>query len=394
MTDDPVDIVVIGAGIHGAGVAQAAAAQGHSVRVLEQTAIAGATSSRSSKLIHGGLRYLETGQFRLVRESLAERALLLRLAPELVRMIPFHVPIYRETGRRPWQLRAGLSLYALFAGAGSGKFSTVARREWAELDGLDTRGLQQVFRYHDAQTDDRALTRAVMASAQALDAELLCPAAFLHAELVDDGCIIDYHAAGRQRQCRARVLVNAAGPWVNDVLTQVSPRPSPQSIERVQGTHLVLDGRLARGVYYMEAPQDRRAVFAIPWRDRILLGTTETRYDGDPAQVVPLAAEQRYLLECFGHYFPAWRDDPQARIVEAFAGLRVLPAGGGPAFTRSRETLLHIDRPTHPRVLTIYGGKLTTYRATAGKVLQRVKQSLPPRTARADTATLPLYPQA
>ncbi|HUR29342.1 MAG TPA: FAD-dependent oxidoreductase, partial [Planctomycetota bacterium] len=170
------DLVVVGAGILGAGVAQAAAAAGASVLLLEEREIACGTSSRSSKLIHGGLRYLETAQFGLVRESLAERKILLAIAPHLVRLVDFHVPIYRTTRRRPWQLRAGLSLYSALGGFGrDSRFQKLARHEWSSLDGIATKDLQAVFRYRDGQTDDAALTRAVVQSAVALGCELRMP---------------------------------------------------------------------------------------------------------------------------------------------------------------------------------------------------------------------------
>ena len=167
------DLVIIGGGIHGAGIAQAAAARGLSVMVLEQSGIASGTSSRSSKLIHGGLRYLESGQFALVRECLHERTLLLKLAPQLVKLKSFYIPVYRDTTRRPWLLHLGLSLYALLGGLHPAvRFCRVPQSRWRNLDGLDTAQLEAVFQYNDAQTDDAALTRAVMRSAQQLGAQL------------------------------------------------------------------------------------------------------------------------------------------------------------------------------------------------------------------------------
>jgi glycerol-3-phosphate dehydrogenase len=142
------DVAIVGAGIHGAGIAQAVGAAGHSALLLEQSDVAYGSSSRSSKLIHGGLRYLESGQYSLVRESLKERALMLKLAPGLVKMQRFYIPVYAHTRRRPWQLRLGLSLYALLAGfTPQARFGTVPRREWQQLDGLDTANLQAVFWY-------------------------------------------------------------------------------------------------------------------------------------------------------------------------------------------------------------------------------------------------------
>lgn len=391
MADNHFDIVVIGAGIHGAGVAQAAAAGGYSVLVLEQAGIASGTSSRSSKLIHGGLRYLETGQFALVHECLRERDLLLKLAPELVWLRPFYIPVYRDTTRRPWQLRLGLGLYAAFVGFGrDSRFSSLGRRRWDELDGLEIGGLQHVFQYRDAQANDAGLTCAVMHSAQSLGARLVVPATFTAAELRERDCVVDYAHNGREHRCTAGVLVNAAGPWVSRVLRRITPRVAGPALDLIQGTHIVIDGKLSQGVYYMEAPRDRRAVFAMPWQGKILVGTTETPFEGDPASVDPRPEEQDYLLETLGHYFPAYRTKDRVRVLDTFAGLRVLPAGKGRAFGRPRETVLHTDRRSRPRMVTVYGGKLTVYRSTAQKIIKRLAKSLPRRRAVASTRDLPL----
>ena len=380
------DLVVIGAGIHGAGAAQAAAAAGHSVLVLEQSGVASATSCRSSKLIHGGLRYLESGQLNLVRESLRERDILLRIAPQLVRLVPFHIPIYRHTARRAWQIRAGLSLYALLGNLRRHAwFASLARSQWDELDGLATENLQAVFRYQDAQTDDAALTRAVMHSAQSLGAELVVPGEFLAAQRTANGYAVRYRTPQGEAESHCTALVNAAGPWINSVLARITPRVPPAAIELVQGTHIVLDGPLQRGAYYTEA-EDGRAVFVMPWRSMTLVGTTETRFSGDPAQVRPLTAEVEYLLRTFRRYFP--ERDMQVR--DQFAGLRVLPLAHGAAFHRPRETLCGTDAPEQPHLVSIYGGKLTGYRATAQKALALLRAVLPVRPGRADTATLQL----
>ncbi len=384
------DLVIIGGGIHGAGTAQAAAAAGYRTLLLEQTALASGTSSRSSKLIHGGLRYLETGQFGLVRESLRERAILLRIAPELVRLIPFNIPLYRTTRRRPWQIRAGLVLYAGLAGLGpTARFRTLPHREFDHLDGLDAAGLQAVFRYQDAQTDDAALTRAVMRSAIALGAELAMPARFTAARFENAAWTIEYLAGGRPADTRARLLINAAGPWAAKVLAAITPRPPPPAVELVRGTHIALPGRLAEGAYYLEAPADGRAVFALPHGADTLVGTTEAPYRGDPAEVRPSRAECAYLCAVAGHYFPRLAG---ARPSGEFAGLRVLPAVAGRPFGRSRETLFAAFPPAAPRLFSIIGGKLTTYRASAEKLVRCLAPHLPKRQRRGDTRTLPLTP--
>lgn len=385
------DVVVVGAGIHGAGVAQAAAAAGHSVLILEQQAPAHGTSSRSSKLIHGGLRYLESGQFHLVRKSLLERTLMLRNAPDLVHLVPFYIPVYRTTRRRPWALRIGLSLYAVLGGFGPGtSFGSVRRRQWDQLDGLDTEDLDAVLVYHDGQTDDAALTRAVVRSAVQLGADVAIPASFIAAELEPDGVHVAYAVDGESRHCHARVLVNAAGPWATQVLERVTPRQQPAAVELVQGAHIALAGSTHRGIYYVEAPQDGRAVFVMPWHGHTLVGTTETPFRGNPDDVRPLPEEVAYLTAIVRHYFPRYRSREPLDIVESFAGLRVLPAAKGGAFGRSRETLLEVDRRDKPRLLTIYGGKLTGWRAAAEHALQRLGPSLPAARRRADTRRLKL----
>src|SRR6202035_3012925 len=234
------DVVIIGGGIHGAGVLQAAAAAGHKALLIERQALASGTSSKSSKLIHGGLRYLESGQFALVRESLHERAVLLRIAPELVELKPFFIPVYRDTRRRPWQLKLGLWMYALLGGFdASTRFGTVPKRDWSSLDGLETQGLEAVIRYHDAQTDDASLTRAIVQSALSLGAELAMPASFAAATLTDDGGTVTYSEDGSKLEFAPRVLVNAAGPWAPHVGGAIHPAIPIPDVDLVQGTHIV-----------------------------------------------------------------------------------------------------------------------------------------------------------
>lgn len=388
------DVVVIGGGIHGAGVAQAAAARGYSVLVLEQSALAAGTSSRSSKLIHGGLRYLESAQFNLVRECLHERALLLRNAPELVELKPFYIPVYSETHRSSWQIHAGLSLYSTLGGLGQDtRFKIIPPREWVKLDGLDLEDLQKVFRYYDAQTDDRRLTEAVMRSALSLGAELAMPARFVGAERRDKGYRVRYLADLQELECEAGLLVNAGGPWVNDILKEITPKVTPLAIDLIQGTHVILEGTVSQGIYYMESPEDRRAVFVMPWQGKLMVGTTESFFHGNPAKVIPLAKEKAYLLQALGYYFPRYRFTTHKEIVDAFAGLRVLPKTDGAAFSRPRDTLFHTDDPQDPRLVSIYGGKLTAYRATAERLMHQFAFVLPDKRPVADTRELKLSPQ-
>src|SRR5690606_6182914 len=326
------DLVVIGAGIQGAGVAQAAAAAGYSVLVLEQTAIAAGTSSKSSKLIHGGLRYLESAQFSLVRESLRERALLLKLAPELVKLRALHIPVYRDSTRSPLTIRAGLSLYSLLAGPDkSARFSRLPKAEWQSLSGLRQSDLRAVFRYYEAQTDDAALTAAVLRSAQQMGAELLIPARFIAADISANACRVDYKIHEREYTVNCAVLVNCSGPWATNVLARITPTLPLPPVELVQGSHLLLPPLLEQ-YFYLEAPQDQRAVFVLPWKEKLLVGTTETVHEGAPEAAQCLDLERDYLLKTLLHYFPHL--DMSQAIVNSFSGLRVLPRGNKQAFSR------------------------------------------------------------
>jgi glycerol-3-phosphate dehydrogenase len=383
------DVIIIGGGIHGAGVLQAAVAAGHSALLIERAGLAAGTSSRSSKLIHGGLRYLESGQFALVRESLRERAIHLRIASELVELKSFYIPVYRDTRRRPWQLKIGLWIYALLGGFDAAtRFGSVPRSEWPQLDGLKTLDLDAVIHYHDAQTDDALLTRAVVKSAVTLGAELAMPARYSRAILNEDGVTVTYIAAGATVECKGRVLINAAGPWAMQAARAVEPAIPVPDVDLVQGTHIVIPQPLAAGIYYVESPTDGRAVFVMPWGGATLIGTTETAYRGDPDDVHPLPAEEEYLLAVVRHYFPALSGLTRDDISERFAGLRVLPAATQTAFDRSRETIFTTDRDVRPRVLCIYGGKLTGWRAAAAHVMQRISPSLPAAVKRAETDLL------
>ena len=222
-------------------------------------------------------------------------------------------------------------------------------------------------------TDDRALTRAILHDAGSLGAEIRFNTTFEHAAFDPEACRADCFGPAGKETITARAVVNAGGPWVNRILEHVTPRPTPLDIELVQGTHIIVPGSLKQGIYYLEAPRDRRAIFIMPWRDQIMIGTTETPYRGDPADVRPLEEEQTYLLEVYNHYFSRkLRPDD---VIASFAGLRVLPASHTRAFNRSRDTILHCDDNT-PRLLSIYGGKLTSHAHTAAEVMKRLAKIL------------------
>jgi len=383
------DVAIIGGGIHGAGVAQAAAAAGYRTLLIEREHWAAATSRASSKLIHGGLRYLESAQFRLVYHSLRERQRLFRNAPTLVEPVPFYIPIYKQTRRRPWQIRIGLSLYALLTGfARHARFRSVPRHEWGGLGGLLQNDLQAVFQYWDGQTDDAALTRAVVASAEKLGARCIEHCQFIGAQKSGDGFTLQLQLSGKIWKCTATTIVNATGPWVNDTLQRCTPAPTPRAISLVKGSHIVLPHSHLGGIFYLEAPRDSRVIFAMPWQGKTLIGTTETEVKN--ADSTPSEHEVSYLLETLHRYFPHLPYTPRD-VIDRFAGVRVLPAGNERAFNRARESVIESFDNGSARIVTIYGGKLTTYRHTAELTLAQLKTTLPKRKPIADTKTLNLY---
>jgi glycerol-3-phosphate dehydrogenase len=385
---DYVDVAVIGGGIQGCGVAQAAAAAGYRTVLLEKTALAHGTSSKSSKLIHGGLRYLESAQFSLVRQSLYERELLIRNAPDLVNYTKFYLPVYKSSSRHRLTILSGLSLYALLGNLQPRAcFRRVPPPQWSNLDGLERRGLQAVYQYWDGQTDDVALTRAVMASAQQLGAHLLCPASVEQVHYQSGEYHIAYQHGSQSGLLRASTVINAAGAWVDAVHARIKPNTDFPAIELVQGTHLILQQTAPSGIYYLESPTDRRAVFVMPWYGQTLIGTTETAYHGDPEQVSATEHEIDYLRNIARHYFPQLNDT----VVKQFSGLRVLPAGKQSMFHRPRETVM-FTAPTLPGYIALIGGKLTGYRATAEKVVTLLQRALPAKSPLADTKTLRIEP--
>jgi glycerol-3-phosphate dehydrogenase len=371
------DLIIIGAGINGAAIARESTLEGMDVCLIEQfDKPARGTSSKSSKLIHGGLRYLESFEINLVYECLSDRRRLLELYPELVRLENFYIPIYKNTSRASFIVRIGLLLYAILGGGmAANRFSSIPRSRWSELDGLNTRDLKHVYKYYDAQTDDAELTTVILNEAIEEGARVLFNAEFKECLVTKSGVTVTCQQGQDTVTLQAKYLVNAGGPWVNHVLQRCQPAVNHIEIDLVQGTHIELPGRLAQGIYYLEAPQDRRAVFAMPWKDHIMVGTTESLYQGDPADVAPTQAEIDYLLTVYNHYFSNHGTSvTSSDVTDSWAGLRVLPRSESSVFSRSRETIFHKDDEKHPRIFSIYGGKLTSHYSTARKLLKLLKR--------------------
>lgn len=367
------DLIIVGAGIHGASVAHEAVLTGLRVLLIEQyDRPARGTSSKSSKLIHGGLRYLESLELNLVYECLSDRRRLLEKYPDLVRLQKFYIPVYRDTSRSRLIIRTGLGLYALLGGMRrENRFHSLAKEQWQELDGLRTDDLLAVFQYYDAQTDDALLTERLIQEADKSGAEILFNAEFLQCNAGGDAVTVKFKYGNEYLTRNARYLINAAGPWVNEVVAGCKPAFKELEIDLVQGTHIEVPGQLLKGIYYLEAPQDRRAVFAMPWKGHIMVGTTEALHTGPASGPAPTEKETEYLLSIYNHYFSQVRNKiTPDEIIDSWSGLRVLPKSDSNPFKRTRETIFLPDNKNNPKIYSIYGGKLTSHYSTAIKLLK------------------------
>ncbi len=361
------DLLVVGAGIVGARVALDAAAHGARVALLDAADFGGATSSASSKLVHGGLRYLPAGDVRLVREShLERRALLDHVAPHLVRPLAFVLPVYRGGPHRATTIAAGLLTYAALSGFRHSQARMVGPAAARRLvPSLRTEGMRTAGVYEDAQTNDSRLTLATVAGAARAGATVVNHLPVTEVETVDGG-ITAVRAGGLRVRCRA--VVNAAGPWVDQVRLLEDPRARP--IARLsKGVHVVVD-QPEPWAAALTVPVDRgRVAFAVPWEGMLLLGTTDTEYEGDPAAVAAEPEDVDTVLREAAAGLPAEVLRREA-VRFMFAGLRVLPRVAGDTARASRDEVVQIGPAG---MVSVAGGKLTTHRRIALNVLRRME---------------------
>jgi glycerol-3-phosphate dehydrogenase len=373
------DLLVIGGGIHGAAIARDAAGRGLKVMLAEKGDYACATSSASSKLIHGGLRYLEQLELALVRESLVERAGLLKTAPHLVEPMRFLLPIYGWQKRPALLLHAGLALYDLLSiGDGLPPSGRLKPQEIAELLRLRRDDLNTVLHYHDCQTDDARLVLALLLDARARGADILNRRAVTRIEPLANGYTVELDERGVKRRVDARFIVNAAGPFVAAVDAMSSIAPPLRPLRLVRGSHIVLNmPEPGQADAYTLQDREDRAIFVLPWLDQrfLIVGTTEVPQCGDPAATASSAEEQNYLLDAYNRYF-ARAEGPAttADVVWSFAGVRALQDDGAqkPSRLTRRPALASVANGTGGFV-TLYGGKLTTHRAFAEDVLDALR---------------------
>ena len=401
MATEPVDVLVIGGGITGAAIARDAALRGFRTALVEKGDFGSGTSSASSRLIHGGLRYLEQSDFRLVLEASRERRVLLRIAPHLVRPLPFVFPLYRGARVPPWKLRCGLWLYDLLAA-----FRNVQVHRWlgrkATLrlePGLRERGLKAAGLYYDAQTDDARLVLATMRSAAqagALVANYVEAVSLLKPDGRVRGATVRDLLNDETRTIRALIVVNACGPWVDELRRLDEPGADPL-LRLTKGAHVAVPRQRLGNTHAitLTSPIDGRVMFVLPWGDaeQSYIGTTDTDEAVSPDDVRATAEDVIYLLRSANAFFPQARLSPND-VVATWAGLRAL--------LRSERTVAPSQVSREHRItesasglLTIAGGKLTTHRVMAQELGDLVAARLRaldgrPRAPRPPTHRLPL----
>jgi glycerol-3-phosphate dehydrogenase len=364
---DSFDLLVIGGGINGAAIARDAAGRGLDVLLVEKDDLAGHTSASSSKLIHGGLRYLEQYEFRLVRESLHEREILLRTAPHLVRPLKFVLP--DPPGGRPfWLIRAGLLLYDLLAGRGSLPRSRSVGSKDAEL-GTPLKPGFSLATYWDAWVDDSRLVVLNAVDAHERGAEIATRTELLSARRDGDAWTATLSGG---RIVAARMIVNAAGPWVADVLKGHLGADTKSRARLIKGSHIVVP-RLWQGdhAYILQNAADGRVVFALPYGDRSLIGTTDIPVER-PEDAVISEAEIAYLCAAANAYFV--RQTEPGDVTWSYAGVRSLyDDGEAEAKDVTRDYHLELDPAPGAKLLSVFGGKITTARHLATEALDRLR---------------------
>jgi glycerol-3-phosphate dehydrogenase len=372
MTERDFDALVIGGGVNGCGIARDLAGRGLSVLLAEKADLAQATSSSSSKLIHGGLRYLEMYEFRLVREALAEREVLLKSAPHIIWPLRFVLP-HRPEMRPRWVIRAGLFLYDHLARRatlpGAESFATAGHALAAPLK----RGIAHAYAYSDAWVEDARLVVLCALDAARRGADIRPRTEFVAAERGAEGWTATLRGTdGAGLRVRAKALVNAAGPWVERA---VGGAPAAGKVRLVRGSHIVLPRLYAGEHAYILQNDDRRVVFVIPYEGKYsLVGTTDVPHEGDPSEAVCTPEEAAYLCRAVSNQFE--RPVSPGDIVWSYSGVRPLfDDGADNPSAVTRDYVLKLDEAAAP-LLTVYGGKITTFRRLAEEAADKLVRAL------------------
>jgi len=368
---DKYDLVVIGGGINGVGIAADAAGRGLRVALFEQADLGGATSTASSKLVHGGLRYLETGEYGLVRKALKESQLLLELAPHLIEPIDIYLP-YQQHLRPWWMIRTGLFLYNHLASRPS--YPTAKALRFGEDNPLRS-DLNHGFSFSDGQVDDARLVVLNACQARRFGADIFVRNQVIKLEEESDHWTVGIRnmESEKDQQFQARAIVNAGGPWVSSLFKNLTGKTPRRQVKMVKGSHILVPATYPGKQAYMLQNEDGRIAFVIPYQGQFtMLGTTEAEFDGNPAQAEISSQETDYLLEIYNSYFAQAID--REDIVYTWSGVRPLIDDRETTATKtSRDFQLIFENTSRP-LLSVYGGKLTTYRLLAEKTVDMLAE--------------------
>ena len=364
------DVIIIGAGINGCGIARELAMSGKTVTVIDKSAIGSGTSSKSSRLIHGGLRYLETLQFKLVHESLMDRQELLRLYPDLVKMKSFYIPIYKPSPRPAWMIWFGLKFYDVLSGKNKQHHSRVIPRKEFSVHAASFKqeGLKAVFHYYDAKTNDLQLTQRVAQDAIAYGANFYKNT---HISSITNNNNL-FTVRTSQGDFTAPVLINAPGPWIDEVNRKFE-FPAKFSIRKISGIHIILDGLLTQDLMFMQTKQ-KRIFFVIPepTNNQTIIGTTEREETVSIDKVTVCEEDIEYLIKNINNYLKPGFQILRQNVKNAYIGIRPLVAEANNPTNLSREYELDIHKFGDATLLHVFGGKLTTYLSLARKVKKKL----------------------
>ncbi len=372
---DHFDLLVVGGGINGVGIARDATGRGLSVLLVEKDDLASHTSSASTKLVHGGLRYLEMYEFRLVAESLREREVLLRAAPHIIWPLRFVMP--HEPSMRPkWMLRAGLFLYDRIGGAMSLPGSKAIDLTIPPHRGVLQDRLRKGFEYSDCWVEDSRLVVLCAMDAAARGAKILCRTRCEQLERQADSWTATLHDAAGERRVSAKAVVNAAGPFVDNVAKQALGAGTPSHLRLVKGSHIIVSRRFPGDHAYIFQQPDKRIVFAIPYeRDFTLIGTTDLLYDGDLDRVRISEEEIDYLCAAASRYFLS--RVTREEIASSYAGVRPLYEDNAASnSTVTRDYVFELEADGGAPILSVYGGKITTFRKLAEHALAKLGKAM------------------
>jgi len=378
------DLAIVGGGINGCGIARDAAGRGLSVVLCEQDDLASGTSSASTKLIHGGLRYLEYYEFRLVREALKEREVLLRAAPHIIWPLRFILPHHQ--GLRPaWLIRLGLFLYDHLGGRVLLPGTTSVNLQEDEAGSPLKHDYTIGFEYSDCWVMDGRLVALNAMDAANHGADIRVRTKVVAADRADAGWTLRTRnkMTGTEGEIQAKVLVNATGPWLDTFLSSTSHTDTGESIRMVKGSHIIINSLFSHSRAYIFQNADKRIIFAIPYeQDFTLIGTTDIDYNGNPGRVEIDTEEIDYLCSAASEYFE--KQVTPADVVHSYSGIRPLfDDGASEAKAATRDYVLKLDTGAgnEPPLISIYGGKITTYRKLAESVLEKLSPYLPPGAA-------------